>query len=101
MSQVAGGYPEPEEMFGPYRIVRRLGFGGMGVVFEAIDDALERPVALKVISAHLADDADFRERFAREARAQASVRSPHVVTIHSYGEARGRPVPRHRAGRRR
>lgn len=77
-------------MLGPYRIVRRLGFGGMGVVFEALDGTLNRPVALKVISSHLADDAGFRARFVREAQAQASVRSPHVVTVYAHGEADGR-----------
>ncbi len=77
-------------MLGPYRIVRRLGFGGMGVVFEAHDDTLRRPVALKVISPHLADDESFRARFVREAQAQASVRSPHVVSVYAHGEAEGR-----------
>ncbi len=90
MSQNSVGYPEPGEMFGPYRIVRRLGFGGMGVVFEAMEGTLNRPVALKVISSHLAGDADFRARFVHEAQAQASVRSPHVVTVFSHGEADGR-----------
>ena len=84
------GYPEPGEMLGPYRIVRRLGFGGMGMVFEAMEGTLNRPVALKVISSHLADDPDFRARFVHEAQAQASVRSPHVVTVFSHGEADGR-----------
>ena len=89
MSQNSVGYPEPGEMLGPYRIVRRLGFGGMGVVFKAMEGTLNRPVALKVISSHLADDADFRARFVHEAQAQASVRSPHVVTVYSHGEADG------------
>jgi serine/threonine protein kinase len=84
------GYPEPGEMLGPYRIVRRLGFGGMGMVFEAMEGTLNRPVALKVISSHLAEDAGFRARFVHEAQAQASVRSPHVVTVYSHGEADGR-----------
>lgn len=84
------GYPEPGEMLGPFRIVRRLGFGGMGMVFEAMEGTLNRPVALKVISSQLADDADFRARFVHEAQAQASVRSPHVVTVYSHGEAGGR-----------
>ena len=84
------GYPEPGEMLGPYRIVRRLGFGGMGVVFEAMEGTLNRPVALKVISSQLADDEGFRARFVHEAQAQASVRSPHVVTVYSHGEADGR-----------
>jgi len=90
VSQPAAGYPEPGELLGPFRIVRRLGFGGMGVVFEALDGTLNRPVALKVISSHLAEDPAFRARFVREAQAQASVRSPHVVAVHSHGEEDGR-----------
>ncbi len=77
-------------MLGPYRIVRRLGFGGMGVVFEALDGTLNRRVALKVSSSHLAEDPAFRASFVHEAQAQASVRSPHVVAVHSHGEADGR-----------
>ena len=90
MTSPARGYPESGEMLGPYRIVRRLGFGGMGVVFEAVDEVLARSVALKVISPHLADDEGFRTRFVREAQAQASVRSPHVVSVYSHGESDGR-----------
>ena len=90
MTSPPRGYPESGEMLGPYRIVRRLGFGGMGVVFEAVDEVLRRSVALKVISPHLADDEGFRTRFVREAQAQASVRSPHVVSVYSHGEADGR-----------
>lgn len=90
MSTETPGYPVPGEMVGPYRIERRLGFGGMGVVFAAFDASLQRSVALKIISPHLADDEGFRARFVREAQAQASVRSPHVVAVHSHGEADGR-----------
>ncbi|MGZ4464132.1 MAG: serine/threonine-protein kinase [Nocardioides sp.] len=84
------GHPAPGERLGPYRIGRRLGGGGMGVVFEATDESLGRQVAVKVISPHLAEDPGFRARFAREARAQASLESAHVVTVHAYGEADGR-----------
>ena len=90
VTQTAGAHPEPGELLGPYRIVRRLGFGGMGVVFEALDGTLNRPVALKVISSHYADDATNRSRFVHEAQAQASVRSPHVVTVYAHGEIEGR-----------
>ncbi len=90
MTSPPRGYPESGEMLGPYRIVRRLGFGGMGVVFEAVDEVLARSVALKVISPHLADDEGFRTRFVREAQAQASVRSAHVVSVYSHGESDGR-----------
>jgi serine/threonine-protein kinase len=75
---------------GPYRLVRELGRGGMGVVFEAVDDALDRRVALKLITPELAALPGFRERFRREARAQASLDSPHVVTVFAHGEIDGR-----------
>ena len=78
------------QTLGPYRIVRRLGSGGMGVVHEAWDTGLERPVALKVIAPQLADDPAFRERFTREARAQAALASEHVVPVYAYGEDGGR-----------
>jgi serine/threonine protein kinase len=77
------------DTLGPYRIVRRLGSGGMGVVHEAWDTGLERPVALKVISPQLADDPVFRERFTREARAQAALTSEHVVHVYAHGEDAG------------
>ena len=78
------------ETLGPYRLVRRLGSGGMGVVHEAWDTNLERPVALKVISPQLADDPGFRERFTREARSQAALSSEHVVHVYAHGEDDGR-----------
>ncbi|MCD4533289.1 serine/threonine protein kinase [Nocardioides sp. cx-169] len=84
------GYPEPGEMVGPYRVERRLGLGGMGVVFVALDPVLERRVALKVIAPHLAEDETFRARFTREAQAQASLDSPHVVHVYAHGESGGR-----------
>jgi len=62
----------------------------MGVVLEALDTVLHRQVALKVIAAELAGDPDFRARFTREARAQASLDSPHVVHVYGHGEDDGR-----------
>lgn len=82
--------PAPGTTLGPYRVERQLGSGGMGVVYEAFDTQLQRKVALKVISPHLADDPLFRERFVREARGQASLDSAHVVTVHAFGEEDGR-----------
>ncbi len=76
-------------MIGPYRIVRELGGGGMGVVYEAADDALDRTVALKIISPHLAEDADFRARFTREAQSLAALDSPQVVHVYAHGEVDG------------
>ncbi|MGI8522729.1 MAG: serine/threonine-protein kinase [Nocardioides sp.] len=83
-------YPRPGERIGPYLISRRLGGGGMGVVFEAADETLDRQVAIKVISPHLADDATFRARFVKEARAMAALDSAHVVHVYAHGEQDGR-----------
>ncbi|MGE3805022.1 MAG: WD40 repeat domain-containing serine/threonine protein kinase [Gemmataceae bacterium] len=76
---------------GPYRILRVLGAGGMGVVFEAEDTKLQRPVALKVMKPELAHREASRQRFLREARAAASLEHPHVVTIYQVDEDRGVP----------
>ncbi len=83
------GYPAPGERIGPYEIVRQLGVGGMGVVFEAVDTVLRRRVALKVIAPFFANDPAFRVRFTQEAQAQASLDSPHVVQVFAHGEADG------------
>lgn len=69
---------------GRYRLVRLLGRGGMGVVFEAFDDSLDRSVALKVLKPS-EDDADFEVRLAREASVLARLRSPHILTIFDHG----------------
>ncbi|MEA5366526.1 serine/threonine-protein kinase [Amycolatopsis sp., V23-08] len=76
--------------FGPYRIERLIARGGMGEVLRAYDTRLDRVVALKVLSPHLAADQDFRERFRREAHSAARLREPHIVPIHSFGEIDGR-----------
>jgi serine/threonine protein kinase len=80
---------------GPYRVLRVLGVGGMGVVFQASDDSLCRVVALKVMKPGLADSDQFHHRFQREARAMAALKHDHVVTVYQVGEAvvRGRKVP--------
>jgi TPR repeat protein/serine/threonine protein kinase len=84
---------EPGELgrLGNYRILRILGRGGMGVVFEAIDANLGRRVALKVMRPDLAANASHRQRFLREARASASIESDHVCPIYQVGEANGVP----------
>jgi ABC-type branched-subunit amino acid transport system substrate-binding protein/predicted Ser/Thr protein kinase len=68
-----------------YRVVRLLGAGGMGMVFEALDIHLQRQVALKVMKPDMTRDSGFRQRFLREARATAAVKSDHIVTIHQVG----------------
>ncbi len=86
----AARYPAPGEEIGPFRVVRRLGGGGMGAVFEAVDVTLDRRVALKVIAPHLAEEAGFRDRFTAEARSLAVLDSPHVVQVYAHGEQAGR-----------
>ncbi|HEX3908529.1 MAG TPA: protein kinase [Mycobacteriales bacterium] len=71
---------------GRYRLTQRLAAGGMGVVWRAWDDVLGREVAVKLIRAEYADDPTFRQRLRAEARAIASIRSPHVVRIHDVCE---------------
>ena len=68
-------------------IERELGRGGMGVVYLARHVALDRPVALKVLAATAAGDADWLARFRREARAQAAVEHPHIVPVHDAGSS--------------
>lgn len=68
-----------------YRVMKLLGEGGMGMVFEAIDNQLQRKVALKVMKPEIAKEELARQRFLREARVTASVKSDHVVVIHQVG----------------
>ena len=76
---------------GRYRIELQLALGGMAVVYLARDEELRRPVAIKVLAEHLADDDDFRERFLREARLAGSLAHPNVVQVYDVGETDGRP----------
>jgi serine/threonine protein kinase len=76
--------------FGRYQLVDMLGRGGMGEVWKAYDTAMNRVVALKVLPANLADDAQYQARFRREAQAAASLDEPHIVPIHDFGEIDGR-----------
>jgi serine/threonine protein kinase len=84
---------QPDELgrLGPYRVLRLLGGGGMGMVFAAEDPQLGRQIALKVLQPALAADTAARQRFLREARAMAVLEHDHVAAIHQVGEDRGVP----------
>ncbi|MBU8933334.1 MAG: protein kinase [candidate division Zixibacteria bacterium] len=78
-------------MVAHYRIVEKIGAGGMGEVYLAEDTKLKRKVALKFLPPHLCQNDDCRERFKREAQATAKLNHPNIVTIHEVGECQGRP----------
>jgi serine/threonine kinase PknH len=80
---------EAGEVLDGYRIERVVGRGGMGTVYEATELSLDRRVALKVISADLDEDPEFRERFRREGIQQARLDHPHIVPVYRAAEADG------------
>ena len=75
----------PGRRLGPYEILTAIGSGGMGEVYKARDTRLDRIVAIKVLPTHLADRAELRERFEREAKTIASLNHPHICTLYDTG----------------
>ncbi|HLJ47057.1 MAG TPA: protein kinase [Bryobacteraceae bacterium] len=75
------------DKLGPYEILTPVGAGGMGEVFRARDSKLNRDVAVKVLPAALADDAQYMARFEREAQMLAALNHPHIATV--YGIEQG------------
>jgi WD40 repeat protein/serine/threonine protein kinase len=81
--------PPPLEQLGEYRILREIGRGGMGVVYEAIQETLGRRVALKILPMHGRIDAIQMQRFQLEARSAARLHHPSIVPVYGVGEAGG------------
>ena len=76
---------------GPYRVLREVGRGGMGIVYEAEHAQLGKRVAIKMLRTHLLEDQANVQRFLREGRAACHIRHPHVVEIHELGSHEGAP----------
>jgi TolB-like protein len=81
---------KPDDQLGLYRLIAPLGAGGMGEVWKARDEKLDRDVALKVLPARLAADPDALARFEREAKAVAALSHPNILAIYDFGQAGGR-----------
>ncbi len=84
---------EQEELFnksfGKYRLITRVGQGGMATVYKADDPSLARYVAIKVMHSHLTNNPDFIKRFRSEAKAVANLRHPNIIQIHAFGVEQG------------
>src|SRR5512147_67254 len=83
--------PRPRRQIGKYLVLSRLGRGGMGLVYGARDETLDRDVAVKILTLEGSFDSESRRRFEVEAKAAARLQHPNIVTIYELGEDRGVP----------
>ncbi len=81
--------PESSRLIGHYRILRRLGKGGMGEVYLAQDTMLDRQVAIKLLPAEFTSNASLVRRFVQEAKAASALNHPNILTIHEIGQQEG------------
>src|SRR5262245_26979096 len=79
------GVLAPGTMIGAYRIERRLGAGGAGTVYAAVEPTIKKRVAVKVLTRVLAEDATMSARFEREARAVNEIRHPGIIDVFAFG----------------
>lgn len=84
------GHEKPPEQMGPYRVVRTLGRGGMGVVYEGIHVETEETAAVKVLAAAFTSNEGLRQRFEGEIETLRKLKHPHIVRLIGYGEENGR-----------
>lgn len=82
---------EPDQMISRYRLVEKIGEGGMGVVWKAFDTDLKRHVAIKILTVTVPADSDRRIRFKREAQTAAALDHPNIAIIHEVSEYEGHP----------
>jgi eukaryotic-like serine/threonine-protein kinase len=76
---------------GKWRLDRKLGQGGMGTVWVGLDEALDRPVAIKILAPQFCNDSELVERFIREAKLNARLEHPNIVPVHAVGNHGGQP----------
>src|ERR1700746_3348752 len=79
----------PGVLLGPYRVVDRIGRGGMATVYKAYHAALDRYVAIKVLPEFFAEEDEYRERFQQEAMRVARLHHPNILAIYDFGQERG------------
>ncbi len=90
LADTSGAVTSPADReIGPYRLVREIGAGGMGVVYEAEDARLRRKVAIKLLPPEYSRDRAAKERFLREARAASALDDPNICTVYDIGESDG------------